>query len=69
MKDTMILWQPSPTTGDTYSMWSATEIETIWTTRTAKGSKTKDDVQFDYLPPNSEDFRVPGCTIQGKSRS
>ena len=69
MKDTMLLWQPSPVNGDTYSMWSATEIESIWMTRSPKGSKSKDDVQFDYLPVNPNDFRVLGCTVQGKSRS
>ena len=68
IKETTVMWQPSPITGGTYTMWDATEIEKIWVTYQGKGSVYKDDVQFEFFG-NPEDFQEKGCTVRGKSRN
>ena len=49
-------------------MWSATEVQKVWTTRKPKDSDAKDDVQFEYFG-DVKDYQTPGCKVKGKSRS
>ena len=70
MKDDGYNWRPEPTGAKgTYEVYDATEEETLWVTRTTPTKKYVDDIYFNFLPPNTEDFNVKGCTVEAKSRS
>ena len=55
MKDAAETWTPEPNAGGTYAIWSATEEETMWVTRTTPTKHYIDDITFDYFG-NPEDF-------------
>ena len=62
------MWAPEPKAGGIYAMWTATEEESLWVTRTTPTKHYVDDIIFDYFG-NPADFEVKGCTVQGRSRS
>ena len=69
MKDKIEIWHPEPGVGGNYTIWDATEEETIQATRTLNGKRDKtDDILFDFIG-NPKDFRTLGCTVNAKSRS
>ena len=67
MKDVVIDGGPNPSNATTYKIWYATEEEEIWATNTLPSETF--DIMWTIEPPNTEDFRVPGCTVRAKSRS
>ena len=71
MKDIVIQGGPNPVNATTYAVWYATEEEDIWAINTFSDGTyiERYDVMWTIQPPNTEDFRVPGCTITAKSRS
>ena len=70
MKDDGYNWRPEPNGAKgIYEVYDATEEETLWVTRTTPTKKYVDDISFNFIPPNTEDFNVKGCTVEGKSRS
>ena len=70
MKDAGYNWRPEPNGAKgIYEVWDATEEENLWVTRTTPTKHYVDDIYFDFIPPNTEDFNVKGCTVKGKSRS
>ena len=69
MKDDGYNWHPEPKAGGNYAVYDAIEEENLWLTRTTPTKHYVDDILFDFLPPNPENFRVAGCTVAAKSRS
>ena len=69
MKDDGYNWHPEPKAGGSYRMYSAIEEETLWVQRVTPTKHYVDDIQFNYMPPNPENFRVAGCVVEAKSRS
>ena len=68
MKDLTEEWAPEPKAGGIYAMWTATEEEQLWVTRTTPTKHYIDDIIFEYFG-NPADFEVKGCTVKGRSRS
>ena len=69
MKDRVMMWHPEPEAKGTYKVWDATELESLWATRTVPSGKYTDDILFDFLPVDPNDFQIKKCTIAAKSRS